>query len=59
MWETSKEISRYSRVSKKCQLGPQNGCGCSVLEKMLKILNCATIKETKKLKEAMVGKKVE
>ena len=29
------------------------------LKKLLKVVNCATIKETKKLKEAMVGFQVE
>jgi len=31
---------------KKCRLGPQNGSGSSGPEKLLKIVSCATIKET-------------
>jgi len=44
---------------KKCNLGPQNGSRCLGPEKLLKIVNCATIKETKKMKEEMVGGQVE
>ena len=40
-------------------LGPQNGSGSSGPEKLLKIVNYATIKETKKLKETMVGFQVD
>ena len=47
------------RFPKKRHLGPQNGFGSLGPEKLLKIVNCATIKETKKLKEAMVGVQVE
>ena len=43
---------------KKCRLGPQNDSGSSGLEKLLKIVNCATIKETEKLKEIVVGVQV-
>ena len=46
-------------MPKKHRLGPQNGSGSSVPEKLPKIVNCATIKETKKLKETMVGVQVE
>ena len=46
-------------VPKKRRLGPQNDSKSSGLEKLLKIVNCATIKETKKPKETMVGPKVE
>lgn len=44
---------------KECRLGPQNGSGSSILGKLPKIVNCATIKETGKLKETMVGVQVE
>ena len=40
-------------------LGPQNGFGSSGPEKLIKIVNCATIKETEKLKEAIAGPQVE
>jgi len=46
-------------LPKKCCLGPQNGSGSLGPEKLLKIVNYATIKETKKLKETMVGVQVE
>jgi hypothetical protein len=46
-------------MSKKCHLGPQNDFGSSGPEKLPKIVNCATIKETGKLKETLVGVKVE
>ena len=44
---------------KKHRLGPQNGSGSSGPDKMLKIVNYATIKEIKKLRETMVGPQVE
>ena len=44
---------------KKCRLGPQNSAGSSGPKKLPKIVNCATIKETEKLKETMVGVQVE
>ena len=44
---------------KKRRLGPQNGFGSSRSEKLLKIVNCATIKEIEKPKETMVGPQVE
>ena len=44
---------------KKHHLGPQNGSRCSGPEKLLKIMNYATIKEMEKLKETMVGPQVE
>jgi hypothetical protein len=44
---------------KKRRLGPQNGSESSGPEKLPKIVNCATIKETEKLKETMVGVQVE
>jgi len=47
------------RFPKKCRLGPQNGFGSLGPKKLLKIVNCATIKETEKLKEVMVGVQVE
>jgi hypothetical protein len=40
---------------KKHRLGPQNNFRNSGPEKLPKIVNCATIKETEKLKETMVG----
>ena len=46
-------------MPKKCRLGPQNGFRSLGPEKIPKIVNCATIKETGKLKEAMVGVQVE
>ena len=46
-------------MPKKHRLGPQNNSGSSEPEKLLKIVNCATIKETEKLKETMVGVQVE
>jgi hypothetical protein len=45
--------------AKKRRLRPQNGSGSSGLQKLLKIVNCATIKETEKLKETMVLVQVE
>jgi len=47
------------RFPKKRHLGPQNGSRSLGLKKLLKIVNCATIKETEKLKEAMVGVQME
>jgi hypothetical protein len=46
-------------MPKKHHLGPQNSSGSSRPEKLLKIVNCATVKETKKLKETMVWVQVE
>ena len=46
-------------MPKKRRLGPQNSSGSSGPEKLLKIVNCATIKETKKLKERLVWLQVE
>ena len=46
-------------MTKKCRLGPQNGFGSLGPEKLLKIVNCATIKETEKLKETLVWVQVE
>ena len=42
-------------IPKKHRLGPQNGSGSLGPEKLPKIVNCATIKETGKMKETMVG----
>ena len=42
-------------MPKKRRLGPQNGYGSLGPEKLPKIVNCATIKESEKLKETMVG----
>lgn len=47
------------RFPKKRCLGPQNGSENLGPEKLLKIVNYATIKETEKLKEEMVGVQVE
>lgn len=47
------------RFPEKCCLGPQNGSESLGPEKLLKIVNFATIKETKKPKETMVGVQVE
>jgi hypothetical protein len=41
-------------MPKKCCLGPQNSSGSSGPEELLKIVNCATMKETEKMKETMV-----
>jgi hypothetical protein len=50
---------QVSLMPKKRRLGPQNGSGSSGPKKLPKIVNCATIKETEKLKETMVGVQVE
>ena len=44
---------------KKHRLEPQNGSGSSGPEKLPKIVNRATIKETEKIKETLVGVQVE
>ena len=44
---------------KKHRLGPQNGSRSLRPKKLPKIVNCATNKETKKLKDTMVGVQVE
>jgi len=46
-------------MPKKCCLGPQNGSGSSGPENLTKIVNCAIIKETEKLKETMARAQVE
>jgi hypothetical protein len=46
-------------MPKKHRLGPQNGSGSSGPEKLLKIVNCATIKEIEKPKQTMVWVQVE
>ena len=46
-------------MPKRRRLGPQNSSGSLGPKKLPKIVNCATIKETKKLKETMVGVQVE
>ena len=48
----------HSMPKKRC-LRPQNGSGSLGPEKLPKIVNCATIKETEKLKEKIVGVQVE
>jgi hypothetical protein len=46
-------------MPKKRCLVPQNGSGSLAPKKLPKIVNCATIKETGKLKEKIVGVQVE
>ena len=46
-------------MPKKRRLGPQNGSGSSRPEKLPKIVYCAIVKETEKLKKTMVGVQVE
>ena len=46
------------RFPKKHRLGPQNGFGSLGSKKLLKIVSCATNKETEKLKETIVGVQV-
>ena len=46
-------------MPKKHRLGPQNGFESLGPEKLTKIVNCAIIKETKKLKETMARAQVE
>ena len=46
-------------MPKKRRLGPQNGSGSLGPEKLLKIVNCATIKETEKLRETMLWVQVQ
>jgi len=52
-------LSILTSSKKKCRLGPQNDFGSWGTEKLPKIVNCATIKETEKPKETMVGIQVE
>jgi len=40
---------------KKCRLGPQNGSGSLGPEKLLKIVSCATIKETENAERDSCG----
>jgi len=47
------------RLPKKHRFRPQNNSGSLAPKKLLKVVNCATIKETKKLKETMVVVQVE
>jgi len=47
------------RFPKRRSLGPQNGSGILGPQKLLKIVNYATIKENEKMKESMVGVQVE
>ena len=52
------EIDSYlpdHSIPKKRRLGPQNGSGSLGPKKLPKIVNCATIKENRRLKETMVG----
>jgi len=51
----SKDYDGKGRFPKKHRLGPQNGSGSLGPEKLLKIVNCAIIKENEKLKETIVG----
>jgi hypothetical protein len=46
-------------MPKNRRLGPQNNSENPGPEKLPKIVNCATNKETKKMKEKMVGVQVE
>jgi hypothetical protein len=46
-------------MPKTCRLGPQNSSRSLGPEELLKIVNCATIMETEKLKETMVWVQVE
>jgi len=46
-------------MPKKHRLWPQNGFESSRPEKLTKIVNCAIIKETEKLKERMARAQVE
>ena len=46
-------------MPKKRHFGPQNGFESSGPEKLTKIVNCAIIKETEKLKETMARAQVE
>jgi hypothetical protein len=55
--ESARTVEAFD--NKKCCLGSQNGSGSSGPKKQLKIVNCATIKETEKLKETMVWVQVE
>jgi hypothetical protein len=57
-WAESAQVVEAFNA-KKCCLGPQNGSRSSRPKKLLKIVNCATIKETEKLKETMVWVEVE
>ena len=50
--------NRWGGFPKKLRLGPQNGSGSLGPEKLLKIVNCATITEIEKLKETVVGVKI-
>jgi len=47
------------RFPKKRRLGLQKGSRSLGPEKLLKIISCATIKETKMLRETMVGVQVD
>ena len=46
-------------MPKRRRLGPQNGYGSLGPEKLTKIVNCAIINETEKLKETMARAQVE
>jgi hypothetical protein len=46
-------------MPKKRRLGTQNSSESSGPEELLKIVNCATIKETERMKETMVWVQVE
>ena len=52
--KTDSYLSDHS-MPKKRRLGPQNGSKSLGTKKLPKIVNSATIKETRKLKETMVG----
>ena len=57
-FKTNSYVPDHS-MPKKHRLGPQNGSRSLGPKKLPKIVNCATIKETGKLKERMVGVQVE
>jgi len=49
------KINLASIFPKRHRLGPQNGSRSLGPKKLLKIVNCAIIKETEKMKETVVG----
>jgi hypothetical protein len=57
-WVEFAQVVGAFDAKKRC-LGPQNASRSLGPEKLLKIVNCATIKETEKRKETMVWVQVE
>jgi len=49
----------FAHFPKKRSVWPQNGYGSSTLEKLPKIVNCATIMTTKRNNGTIVGVQVE